>query len=130
MADAAVSETSSSVVENQSSFIGKEGKLLKKGKFLNSWHECTLKLEKDCIAYKKIDKKHKLKLIVLLDITVEQPEDNTKLFIIKYLNKKKKDKTFAAETEEDCQQWMEAIFEAKLDGKDRNASKSEACSIQ
>lgn len=57
MADAAVSETSSSVVENQSSFIGKEGRLLKKGKFLNSWHECTLKLEKDCIAYKKIDKK-------------------------------------------------------------------------
>ena len=73
----------------------------------------------------------KSKLILLIDIKIDQPEDNSKIFKITNLQKKNsKEKIFQTETEVECQQWMEAIIDAKLELKEKHQGNSEACSIQ
>ena len=69
---------------------------------------------------------------MLVDITLEHREAQDCIFTIIDTKRKNKRLVFKTYTPEECNQWLEALFEAVLESKQNSnqQDRSEACSIQ
>lgn len=67
-----------------------------------------------------------------MDITLEHREEKDCIFTIIDTNRKNKRLVFKTHTPEECNQWLEILFEAVLESKQNSnqQDRSEACSIQ
>ena len=70
------------------------------------------------------------KLICLVDVTLQQDEKNECIFVLTDPNKKNRKYTFKAKTVEECERWIEAIFDAIVESKNSGKGNSEACTLQ